>query len=231
MIGGQFTRVGSFDCVAVCVMDPNIRQWNTLALGLSGTIYDIITYPGQDGQKLTAIGNLQIQSNPTTHFATLSNADTFWTATAPIHDLPGIPTTAVNGMESDILVAGQNTTSSDGSFVGAVNDGQFTLLMANLGPGTNISQLLLVPVTNTTSSEQRFPSGSANMLLAVGHLNVLPFGNASAALYDGSVWHPHLLTTQWNGMPGVIHQVIHTTDFNGIKKAHSKLLYNEGVGA
>lgn len=225
MIGGQFTRVGSFDCDAVCVMDPNIRQWNTLALGLSGTIYDIVTYPGQDGQKLTAVGNLQIQSNPT-HFATLYNADTFWTATAAEstsnNPLPGVPTTAVNGLESEILVAGQNTSGpSSGYFIGAVNDGQFTSHAANLGPGTNISQLLLVPVTNA-SSEQRFPSGTNNMLLAVGHLNINLFGNTSAALYDGSVWYPYLLTTQSNGDPGVIYQVIHTTDFNGIKKARSK---------
>ncbi|OAD00485.1 hypothetical protein MUCCIDRAFT_113967 [Mucor lusitanicus CBS 277.49] len=226
VIGGQFTRVGSFDCDAVCVMDPNIRQWNTLALGLSGTIYDIVTYPGQDGQKLTAVGNLQIQSNPT-HFATLYNADTFWTATAAEstsnNPLPGVPTTAVNGLESEILVAGQNTSGpSSGYFIGAVNDGQFTSHAANLGPGTNISQLLLVPVTNA-SSEQRFPSGTNNMLLAVGHLNINLFGNTSAALYDGSVWYPYLLTTQSNGDPGVIYQVIHTTDFNGIKKARKYL--------
>ncbi|KAK4521177.1 uncharacterized protein ATC70_013122 [Mucor velutinosus] len=220
VIGGQFTRVGSFDCDAVCVMDPNIRQWNNLALGLSGIIYDIVTYPGQDGQKLTAIGDLQIQNIPT-NFATLSNTDTFWTTTTTADPLPGVPTTAVNGLESEILVAGQSTSSS-GYFVGAVNDGQFTSLAANLGPGTNISQLLLVPVTNTTS-EQRFPSGTQNMLLAVGHLNINQFGNTSAALYDGSVWHPFLLTTQINGRPGVIHQIIHATDFNGIKKARKYL--------
>ncbi|KAL9548227.1 hypothetical protein MBANPS3_005789 [Mucor bainieri] len=222
VIGGQFSRVGSFDCDAVCVMDPNVRQWNALALGLSGTIYDIVTYPGQEGQKLTAIGNLQIQSNPT-NFATLFNADTFWTATSQStsNPLPGVPTTAVNGLESDILVAGQNSSSA-GYFVGTVNDGQFTSHAANLGAGTNISQLLLVPVTNT-SSEQRFPSGTTNMLLAVGHLNINQFGNASAALYDGSTWYPYLLTTQLNGDPGLIYQAIHTTDFNGIKKARKYL--------
>lgn len=87
-------------------MDPNIRQWNNLALGLSGIIYDIITYPGQDGQKLTVVGNLQIQNNPT-KFATLSGTDTFWTSESNVDQLPGIPTTAVNGLESDIIIAGK----------------------------------------------------------------------------------------------------------------------------
>lgn len=62
------------------------------------------------------------------------------------------------------------------------------------------------------------------MLLAVGHLNVKSFGNASAALYDGSTWSPYLLTTQVDGQPGIIYQIIHTTDFNGIKNAHSMFI-------
>ncbi|KAL7326618.1 hypothetical protein PS15p_208924 [Mucor circinelloides] len=221
VIGGQFTRVGSFDCDAVCVMDPRIRQWNTLALGLSGTIYDIVTFAGQDGQRLTAVGDLKIQGNPT-HVATLSNTDTFWTTQSNTDAVPGVPTMAVNGLESDILIAGQHNNNNS-YFVGSVTtDGPFASLEANLGPGTNMSQLLLVPVTNT-SSEQRFPSGTQNMLLAVGHLNLNGVGNVSAALYDGSLWHPYLLTTQLNGQPGVIYQVIHTTDFNGIKKARNYL--------
>ncbi|CEP11286.1 hypothetical protein [Parasitella parasitica] len=217
MIGGQFTRVGLFDCVAICIMDPNIRQWNNLALGLEGTIHDIVTYPGQNGQKVTVVGNLQVQSNPT-NFATLSGTDTLWTSQPTTEQLPGIPTTAVNAMESEILIAG---TSSSDYFVGSVNEGKFTSIAANLGPGTNINQLLLVPVKSST--EERFPVGTKNMLLAVGHLNVNSFGNASAALYDGSKWNPYLLTTQLNGQPGIIYQIIHTTDFNGIRKAHKYL--------
>lgn len=106
MIGGQFTRVGLFDCDAICIMDPNVRQWNNLALGLSGTIYEIITYPGQDEQKLTAVGNLQIQSTPA-NFATLSDKDAFWTPQAEINQLPGAPTTAINGLQTEILIAGR----------------------------------------------------------------------------------------------------------------------------
>lgn len=103
-----------------------------------------------------------------------------------------------------------------------MNDGKFSSLGANLGPGTDISQLILVPVTSST--KQRFPSGTQNMMLAVGKLNVNGFGNVSAALYDGTTWNPHLLTTRLDGQPGFIYQVIHTTDFNGIKKAHSKFI-------
>lgn len=93
-----------------------------------------------------------------------------------------------------------------------------------MGQGTDISQLLLVPVSS--SSEQRYPSGTQNMLLAVGNLNINNFGNASAALYDGNAWYPYLLTTQLNGQAGSIQKVIHTTDFNGMKAGRRKLHYN-----
>lgn len=86
--------------------------------------------------------------------------------------------------------------------------------------GTAISQLLLVPISS--SSEQRYPSGTQNMLLAVGTLNIKDFGNASAALYDGTVWYPYLLTTKLDGQSGNIQKVIHATDFNGIVNGRRK---------
>lgn len=101
-----------------------------------------------------------------------------------------------------------------------MNGETYTSLTSNLGPGTNISQLLLVPISG--SSEQRYPSGTQNMLLAVGNLNINTFGNSSAALYDGTTWHPYLLTTQYNGQSGIINKVIHVTDFNGIKDRRRK---------
>jgi hypothetical protein len=60
------------------------------------------------------------------------------------------------------------------------------------------------------------------MLLAVGNLNINPLGNTSAALYDGTTWHPYLLTTQSNGQAGTINKVIHVTDFNGMKNRRRK---------
>jgi hypothetical protein len=88
-------------------------------------------------------------------------------------------------------------------------------LISNLEQGTTISQLLIVPISST--SEQRYPAGTQNMLLAVGTLNIRGFGNVSAALYDGEIWNPYLLTTQINGQHGSIQKVIHVTDFCDIK--------------
>lgn len=75
----------------------------------------------------------------------------------------------------------------------------------------------------SSSSEERYPSGTQNMLLAVGSLNITGFGSASSALYNGDIWNPYLITTQMNGLPGTISGVIHVTDFNGIKDGRRKL--------
>jgi hypothetical protein len=94
--------------------------------------------------------------------------------------------------------------------------------VANLGTDTEIHQLLLVPVVNSNSNENRYPNGTQNMLLAVGHLHMVDYGNASAALFDGIKWHPYLLTTQLDGQPGEIYQVIHAMDYNGLRPARSE---------
>lgn len=93
-------------------------------------------------------------------------------------------------------------------------------MASNLVQGTVISQLLLVPISST--SEQRYPSGTQYMLLAVGALNIQDFGFASAALYDGTAWYPHLLTTRLDGKSGNIQKIIHPTDFKGINSGRRK---------
>lgn len=114
----------------------------------------------------------------------------------------------------------QSVVNPNGFFVGTLKDKTYNSLVSNLEQGTSISQLLIVPVTSAL--EERYPAGTQNMLLAVGTLNIQGFGNASAALYDGKIWNPYLLTTQLNGQPGSIQKVIHVTDFRGIKNGRRK---------
>ena len=71
-----------------------------------------------------------------------------------------------------------------------------------LGPSSNIQQLMMAP--QSSSSISSFPPGSNGTLLVMGHLQINSFGNASAAFYDGSTWHPYFLTTRLDGQPGRI---------------------------
>lgn len=95
-------------------------------------------------------------------------------------------------------------------------------MVANLGTGTDIRQLLLVPVISSDNNESRYLNSMQNILLAVGHLYMTDYGYASAALFDGTKWYPYLLTTQLDGQPGMIYQVVHATNYNGMRPARSK---------
>lgn len=218
LIGGQFSRVGLLDCDAVCVIDPKTRQWDQVAIGMTGTVNDILTSNSDNKQKITVIGDLKVQNQQSNMANLLDSADTWATAS---NQLPGMPTTVINSVDEGILVAGSSATNASGFYVGSLQGQDYTSLISNLGPGSNISQLLLVPISS--SSEERYPSGTQNMLLAVGSLNITGFGSASSALYNGDIWHPYLITTEMNGLPGTINGVIHVTDFNGIKNGRRYL--------
>ena len=95
--------MGLLDCAALCALDPSTRQWDDIAIGLSGTVNDIITYNIDNDQKVTVIGNLMVQNQPTS-IASVSNTASTWTAEA--NQLPGTPFTAVNSVNNEIIFAG-----------------------------------------------------------------------------------------------------------------------------
>ncbi|GAA5809418.1 hypothetical protein MFLAVUS_002826 [Mucor flavus] len=219
LIGGKFAKVGLLECNAVCAVDPVSRQWTPVALGLTGTVNDIII--SSENQKITVVGDLSVQNEPTAAIATAIDSQNNWSLAWDKTQLSGIPVSAVDSIDNEIIVAGKSVVNPNGFFVGTLKDKTYNSLVSNLEQGTSISQLLIVPVTSAL--EERYPAGTQNMLLAVGTLNIQGFGNASAALYDGKIWNPYLLTTQLNGQPGSIQKVIHVTDFRGIKNGRRYL--------
>lgn len=103
LIGGQFSRVGLLDCDAVCVIDPKIRQWDQVAIGVTGTVNDILTSNVDNKQKITVIGDLKVQSQPSSMASIYDSANT-WTLES--NQLPGTPITLINSVDKGILVAG-----------------------------------------------------------------------------------------------------------------------------
>jgi hypothetical protein len=103
LIGGQFQKVGLLECDAVCVIDPSTRQWDQVAFGLTGTVNDMVISNNDNNQKVTIVGDLNVQSQPTT-VASISNSANTWALEA--NSLPGIPITAVSSIENEIIVSG-----------------------------------------------------------------------------------------------------------------------------
>ncbi|KAI7863016.1 cortical protein marker for cell polarity-domain-containing protein [Spinellus fusiger] len=200
-VAGNFTFAGSLDCASVCSLNTNTLQWDRVARGLNGEVYGLTVSNGD----LVAVGALHINHQPV-YIAQLHGQDSEWTSpTLPVDDLG--TSTAVLSMPNQLLIAGSNAASGH---LGTWDGHQYTSLVSNLGPSTDIRQLLYVPILDSPKSD-RFPANSEDMLMAVGNIEIEVYGNVSAALYDGSSWYPYVLTTKNDGTPGKIRQLLHAS--------------------
>ncbi|KAI8385762.1 cortical protein marker for cell polarity-domain-containing protein [Blakeslea trispora] len=203
-VAGSFAFAGLLDCNSICKLTTESRQWNQLSQGLSGTVNDVLI---NDNAVLIAIGDLSVGQTK----ANLASLDTTsgsasWTV-APIDNQMNSPTSIVHENDDTYIISG--TSQNNGSpYLGAWNGQNFTSISSNLGSASSIHQLLWAPISSTSdSSIARYPANSDTMLLAVGHLQIPEFGNSSAAFFDGTQWHPYLLTSSANGSSGSIGRV------------------------
>ncbi|KAI8885682.1 hypothetical protein K501DRAFT_322254 [Backusella circina FSU 941] len=212
LIGGYFSKIGAFDCTTVCMFNPSSRQWTSLGVGLTGTANDLIVSQQGQPSKIIALGDLAIGATKMIA-ATISDQDTTWASYASSMQINGIPQISVSISNDQTIIAGYSDNGS--SFIGSLEQENFVSLTSNLGFNATFSQLRLVTI-NASISDLRYPSGTQNMLLAVGHFIFNSSQNASAVLFDGQSWHPYLLTTQIDGTPGIIRQIISDTPYNNL---------------
>jgi len=190
-VGGSFDTAGSLPCPGVCVFENG--QWNQPGSGIGG-IVSALTWQGTD--TLLAGGNMTINENATS----LANYDTAkmqWTAlNGAAENIPG-PVTALapaNNGASAFWIAGKSTNGSaflmkyDGSSYYSVGD--------TLGTQTNILGLSVLALGKNHDDSKLVPKDM--ILLVTGQLNLPAFGNASAALFNGTTFSPFILSTSGN---------------------------------
>ncbi|KAI8979857.1 cortical protein marker for cell polarity-domain-containing protein [Mycotypha africana] len=212
-IGGQFAYAGLLNCNAVCLFSMETRQWTqAVSTGqLSGTVNDMFI----DSQgMMTVVGDLVTVDNigqakiPIARFDT--SASSFSNngirhakrATAP-HPLingledPFVPTSLLYDLDANFIIAGKQQKDENNSSysIKMWNGQQWSPMNTNLGPSSIIHQLLWMPIDPSSAKYlPRYPADSDSMLMAVGQLELPQGSKASAALYDGSQWHPYFLT-------------------------------------
>lgn len=197
-VGGSFETAGSLGCPAVCTFAS--RRWNQPGTNLGGSV---ATFVWQGSNKLLAGGNLTVDSNPTT-LATFDTKALTWTALEGASDnVPG-PVTALSSANHDasqFWVAGKNT---NGSAFLLKYDGSFTSVGYDLGTDTTIRGLSMFQLSQKHDSNKLVDAGM--VLLVTGQLDLPNFGNASAALFNGTNFTPFLLSTSRNN-PGSLSQL------------------------
>ena len=197
-VGGSFDGAGSLPCPAVCVYDS--QQWSQPGSELNGSVS---TFAWQGNNKLLAGGNLTV-SGVATSLATYDAKKSKWSALDDAsNNVPG-PVTALtpaNNDGSQFWIAGKNT---NGSAYLMKYDGKFASIGDDFGVETTIRGLSMMKLSEDHDSNDLVDRGMA--LLVTGQLDLPNFGNASAALFNGTNFTPFLLSTSRNS-PGSISQL------------------------
>ena len=190
-VGGSFDTAGSLGCPSVCVFENG--AWNPPGSGLTGSVTSL-TWQGTD--KLLAGGNLTVSNNATS-LATYDTTKSQWTAVnGAAESIPG-PVTAlapVNKEASSFWVAGQSKNNS--AFLVKYDGNSYTPVAEGLGPQTTIQGLSLLQLTKAHTQNNLVPNNM--VLLVTGQLDLTGFGNASAALFNGTTFTPFILATSGN---------------------------------
>lgn len=207
-VGGNFQTAGDLDCPSVCRFENG--QWSQPGRELGGSVAALL-WQGKD--KLLVGGNLTVDGNATS-LASYSVKGEKWTALdGASNDVPG-PVTALSPANNDgsqFWVAGKSSNGS--AFLMKYDGSKLVSLGDTFGVGTTIRGLSILYMKKIHESSDLVERDMA--LLVSGELNLPNFGNASAALFNGTNFTPFILSTSANGA-GSISQLVSekVLDFN-----------------
>ena len=200
-VGGSFTSAGSLTCPGVCVFSSSVSQWNRPGANLGGTA-NVMLWTATDS--LTVGGDLTLngQSIP---LATYDAKGQVWSEANGAADIPG-PVTALTQANSDASQLWVSGTAANGSAFLMNYDGSIWQSAGYaLGAGSIIRGLQMLPLTTDHSTSSLMSSGE--VLMVAGALVLPGFGNASAALFNGTSYEPFILTTSSSNTGGSLSQI------------------------
>ena len=201
--GGTFDAAGSLPCPSVCFYDTSAGQWGRPGVTLSGPVSSL---QWASNTKLIAAGNFSVGGNQTM-LATYDTQQQAWSSMdgASSNALPG-PVTAFGPAAEDISqfwIAGQGSNGS--SFVVKYDGSQFRAIGDVFSQQTEILSLQVLGLDQNHGSTGFLDDDQ--ILLITGRLVIPGFGNASAAVYNGTTLTPFILATTADGQPGTVSQL------------------------
>lgn len=212
-VGGSFDTAGDLPCPGVCMFEN--QQWSQPGSELGGSVS---AFAWQGSSKLLAGGNLTVSGNATSLASYDANKFEWSALDAAANDVPG-PVTALspaNNDASQFWVAGKATNGS--SFLMKYDGSKFRAIGQEFGTQTTIRGLSMIGLSEEHDSNDLVDRSM--VLLVTGQLDLPNFGNASAALFNGTNFSPFLLSTSRNN-PGSISQLFseRVISFKGSSKS------------
>lgn len=199
-VGGNFDSAGSFDCASLCVWDTARQQWNNPGSGISGEVQALTWVNNQQllvGGNLTANGS----SVPVVLYNAQSNKFSSISGSPPPGAVNAACSAASDG--NTYWVAG---TRSDGSSYISKYDGGRWQTIGGLEWTSTVRAIQVFTLTENHAATDLLQQDQALMVL--GDLQIPNYGNASAALYNGTTFTPYLLSNVQGGGPGSIATVV-----------------------
>ncbi|KAI9680920.1 MAG: hypothetical protein M1829_001000 [Trizodia sp. TS-e1964] len=200
-VAGSFDSAGALSCPSLCIFTSSASQWNSPGLGLTGSV-STITWASND--RLVVSGNLTIDGS-VTYVATYDANARTWTPYPGANTLPG-PVTVLTPATSDaseFWVAGSGTNGSP--FLAKRDDSTWVSVGDSLGKDTIIRGLQIMSLSAPHADNALVDPNQ--ILLVTGQLSLPNFGNASAALFDGTSFTPFILSTAAGNLPGSLSQI------------------------
>ena len=201
-IGGRFDKAGSLPCSTVCALNSATNSWGSAGVTLGGTA---IALEWASSKTLYAAGNLTISGNKTL-VATYDVKSEEWTPVsgASQSDIPGV-LTAFTPAASDLSNYWIAGTSTNGSAYFLNYDGSNFQSPGDLfAEGTVIRGMEVLALSKNHDSVSLLNDDQT--LLIMGQLIIPDFGNASAALYNGTAITPFILSSTSDGDAGTMTQ-------------------------
>lgn len=202
--GGNFEAGGALPCPSVCYYDTSDGNWNRPGVSLSGTVLALEWASDKD---LYAIGDLEVEGNGTV-VATYNTKSQNWKSFegASKSEIPGT-VTAFSPASTDLSefwLAGEATNGS--SFLLSYDGSTFQPAGDIFGHGTSIRGIEALTVSKDHENNHYLDKDLT--LLVTGQLVIPNFGNASAALFNGTSLTPFILSSSYNGDAGSMSRII-----------------------
>ncbi|KAK0825559.1 hypothetical protein LTR03_017430 [Friedmanniomyces endolithicus] len=203
-IGGSFSSAGSVPCATLCYYDATALQWrNPNGTGLAGTIASMVW---SSTTTLILAGNLTLNGTATTELITYDSQKQTFTPFTSSSPLPGpISVLAPANSQYDQFWASGIATTNGSTYLAQYNNAggsskSGTWTGVPLGSSTTIRGLQVMALTSKHSNTDLVPADSA--LMVMGNIDIPNFGNASAALFNGTDLQPFVLTSKQGGGVG-----------------------------
>jgi hypothetical protein len=233
LVGGKFTKAGSFDCNGLCIYDLNATRWidpsaNSSGLSVSGTTTDIRFF---EKSQVFISGNFTIGGDHV-NFVTYDFGNENFDKIASLDSLGS------DKAVKKFLIQDSNINTKmiayGANFISGFDGSNWQRIDQEIvfGSDTIFNDIKLLDLAKANANGTYF--GSKHILALAGRFELKKYGLVNVALFNGSNWTPYIYSETTNGSIGEVKSLLINDKFGFLSsedvKTKSKLSNGKVVG-